>query len=67
MRIRPEIHKMKSGDVYCPRHHSLHYHVEYRINSGGWANPENVIKFKPQNYKPGDGTGFLPGEFFPGS
>ncbi len=33
----------------------------------GFNNPKNVIKVKPPGYKPGYGTGFLPGEPLPGT
>lgn len=67
LRIRPEIHVLKPGAKYCPRHHSQHYHVETRINpKDGWIDKENVIIVKPPGYQKGAGTGFLPGEYFPG-
>jgi hypothetical protein len=67
LRIRAEIHEIKIGDVYNPRHHGQHYHVEYRSNpSISWSNKNNIRKYEPDNYKLGDGTGFLPGERFPG-
>ncbi len=68
IRIRPEKHDLKPGETYAPRHHGQHYHVETRLDpSKSWNNKKNVIKIKPDGYKPGDGTGFLPGEGFPGS
>jgi RHS repeat-associated protein len=66
VRIRPESHPIASGDVYNPRHHGQHYHVEYRLDPKiSWKNRSNVVKVKPKGYKPGKGTGFLPGEEFP--
>lgn len=65
IRIRPESHSPKPGEVYSPRHHGQHYHVETRPNAQtGWGN-KSVKKIKPPGYKPGDGTGFRPGEPFP--
>lgn len=67
-RIRPEQHALKPGETYAPRHHGQHYHVETRIDpTKSWNNPNNVIKVKPPGYVPGEGTGFLPGEKFPGA
>lgn len=67
IRIRPEQHAIKPGETFAPRHHGQHYHVEIRIDpSKSWNNPNNVIKVKPPGYTPGEGTGFLPGELFPG-
>jgi hypothetical protein len=58
---------MKPGETNAPRHHDQHYHVEIRIDpTRGWNNPNNVQKVLPPNYQPGHGTGFLPGETFPG-
>jgi hypothetical protein len=66
LRIRPEKHALKAGEIFSPRHHGQHYHVEGKINrAGGWGK-ENVYKVKPNNYEYGDGTGFIPGEPFPG-
>lgn len=66
-RIRPERHDLKPGETYNPRHHGQHYHVEIRLDvNKSWNNPGNVIKIKPHGYKLGSGTGFLPGEKFPG-
>jgi filamentous hemagglutinin len=55
LRIRPEIHSMKPGDKYNPRHHDQHYHVETRRNPSDlrWQN-KNVEIIKPQGYQ--DGT-----------
>jgi hypothetical protein len=67
VRIRAETHPMKPGETHAPRHHDQHYHVEIRIDpTRGWNNPNNVQKVLPPNYQPGHGTGFLPGETFPG-
>ena len=67
LRIRPEKHEMKSGDTYNPRHHEQHYHVETRRNPSkpNWNN-ENKKIIKPPGYQDGAGSGFLPGEYFPG-
>jgi hypothetical protein len=66
-RIRPEAHALKPGETFSPRHHGQHYHVEIRLDPAkSWNNPNNVIKVKPPGYVPGEGTGFLPGETFPG-
>jgi RHS repeat-associated protein len=67
LRIRPEKHELEFGKSYNPRHHEQHYHVETRRDpfKSGWRN-ENKEVIKPPNYKPGMGTGFLPGENFPG-
>lgn len=68
MRIRAEKHPLEPGDIYNPRHHGTHYHVEYRIDvNKSWNNPRNVRKVHPNGYTPGGGTGFLPGETFPGT
>lgn len=66
VRIRAEQHPLLDGEVYNPRHHGVHYHVEYRIDtSKSWNNKGNVGKYHPQGYTKGDGTGFIPGEYFP--
>ena len=66
-RIRPESHHLKPGETYAPRHHGQHYHVEIRKDvNKSFNNKKNVIKVKPDDYVPGEGTGFLPGEPFPG-
>ena len=68
IRIRPEKHSLELGDTYNSRHHGQHYHVEKRIDpSRSWGRNENIYKIKPNGYKLGDGTGFLPGENFPGA
>ena len=67
IRIRPEQHALQPGEIFAPRHHGQHYHVEIRIDPAkSWNNPKNVIKIKPPGYTPGEGTGFLPGEPLPG-
>ena len=71
-RIRYESHPdgLKSGDPgFNERHHGDHYHIEIKPNGVTWnqANKQGLItKVKPDNYSPGSGTGFLPGENFPG-
>ncbi len=67
LRIRAEQHPLKPGETYSPRHHGQHYHIEIRKDpSKSWNNSKNIQKVKPQNYMPGEGTGFLPNETFPG-
>ncbi len=68
IRIRPEKHDMQPGEKYNPRHHDSHYHVETRRNPAkkSWKD-ENKEIIKPPNYEDGMGTGFLPGEYFPGA
>jgi hypothetical protein len=69
LRIRPEKHPMEPGDTYNPRHHGQHYRIETRRNpTGKWRN-ENTHIVKPDGYQPNTnmGTGFLPGEAFPGA
>jgi hypothetical protein len=52
---------------FNPRHHGEHYHVQVRPQpTTGWNNPA-VQKLRPPGYTPGSGTGFLPGEPFPGT
>lgn len=66
IRIRAEEHPVLPGETYNPRHHGVHYHVEYRIDSSkSWNNKNNVSKVLPEGYTVGEGTGFLPGEAFP--
>lgn len=66
IRIRPEKHDMEEGKTHNPRHHEQHYHVETKRDPDvGWGK-KNIIKLKPEGYVPGSGTGFLPGEEFPG-
>jgi filamentous hemagglutinin len=67
LRIRAEQHPLHAGETFNPRHHGQHYHVERRIDPNkSWNNGKNVEKLKPEGYTPGEGTGFLPGEPFPG-
>jgi len=67
LRIKPEQHPLKAGEVFCPRHHGQHYHLEVRVDpSKSWNNKGNTYYLKPPDYIPGEGTGFLPGELFPG-
>lgn len=67
LRIRPEKHHLNQGDAYNPRHHGQHYHIETRRNSNlSWENYNNIEILKPSHYKPGEGTGFIPGEPYPG-
>jgi|GEM_PF-3078214 len=67
-KIRHEEHPMKFiGERYNPRHTDPHYHVETKIDSNrSWNNPNNINKIKPDGYTKGSGTGFKPGEKFPG-
>ena len=64
--IRPEKHEMEPGDTYNPRHHEQHYHVETRRNPKKEWEHENKEIIKSPGYKSKMGTGFLPGENFPG-
>ena len=67
VRIRAEQHPLLEGETYNPRHHGVHYHVEYKVDSSkSWNNKNNVVKVHPDGYTPGSGTGFVPGEKFPG-
>ena len=67
LKIRPEKHPFNEGDTYNPNHHEQHYHVETRRDpSRNWRNDNNIEHIKPPDYKPGDGTGFRPGQPFPG-
>ena len=67
IRIKPHKHPLKAGDIYNPRHHGQHYHVEIRTDvSRSWRNENCTYYLKPDNYKNGMGTGFIPGELFPG-
>ena len=62
---------LKSGDKgFNPRHHGEHYHVETKPNGMSWskaAKSGEIVKAKPEEYTPGSGTGFIPGEKFPGA
>lgn len=67
IKVRPEKHPLKRGEIYNPRHHGQHYHIHTRRNPKDKSNDnENIEIIKPPNYKPKAGTGFLPGETFPG-
>ena len=67
IRIRPEKHPLLPGETYSPRHHGQHYHVDVRIDpTKSFNNKTNATKMKPPGYSPRSGTGFLPGETFPG-
>jgi len=71
-RIRFESHpEGLSPDApgFNPRHHGEHYHIEMKPDGMSWnqANKQGLItKAKPDGYLPGQGTGFVPGEPFPG-
>ncbi len=66
LRIRAETHPLEPGEIYNPRHHGQHYHVEKRLDPNkSWNNKNNVEKVYPPGYTPGSGTGFIPGEDFP--
>ena len=59
---------LQPGEIFIPRHHNPHFHVEIRINPlRGWNNSGNVTTIPPPGWTPGTGTGFLPGESFPGN
>ncbi|MFC6337229.1 RHS repeat-associated core domain-containing protein, partial [Pseudomonas karstica] len=67
-RIRFESHPGDPG-LFSPRHHGVHYHIELKPNNLSWKQSEkqkSLLKVKPENYQPGHGTGFLPGEKHPG-
>ncbi len=67
IRIRPERHPLEPDEIFNPRHHGQHYHIETRRNPhGSWKKIDNIEIMKPFDYEPGSSTGFLPGEFFPG-
>ena len=66
IRIRAEQHPFLPGETYNPRHHGVHYHVEYKVDpTKSWNNKNNVKKWYPEGYTPGAGSGFIPGEPFP--
>lgn len=67
LRIRPEQHAINPGETHNPRHHDQHYHVETRRDpsKSTWRHDNREV-IKPQGYVPGMGSGFLPGETFPG-
>ncbi|SCA62849.1 hypothetical protein SCG7109_AE_00170 [Chlamydiales bacterium SCGC AG-110-M15] len=67
IRINPEQHLLKPNEIYNSRHHGQHYHVEVRTNpSKSWNNENYTYYLKPDSYQKGMGTGFIPGETFPG-
>ena len=40
-----------SGEVYNPRHHGVHYHLEYKVDlTESWNDKNNVHKFYPNGY-----------------
>ncbi len=66
IRIRAEQHPLLPGATYNPRHHGVHYHVEYKVDpTKSWNNKNNVKKWYPEGYTPRVGYGFIPGETFP--
>ena len=66
IRIRAEQHPLLPGETYNPRHHGVHYHVEYKVDpTKSWNNKNNVKKWYPEGYTPGAGSGSIPGEPFP--
>ena len=66
IRIRAEQHPLSPGEIYNPRHHGIHYHVEYKVDpTKSWNNKNNVKKWYPEGYVSGAGSGFIPGEVFP--
>lgn len=66
VRIRAEQYPLLPGETYNPRHHGVHYHVEYKVDSAkSWNNKNNVKKCYPNGYTHGTGSGFIPGEAFP--
>lgn len=60
IRIRAEQHPLLPGEIYNPRHHGVHYHVDK-----SWNNKNNVKKWYPEGYTHGLGSGFITGEAFP--
>ena len=67
IRIKPEKHLFRHGEIYNPRHHGQHYHIEMRTDiSKSWNNENYTYYLQPNNYQKGTGTGFIPGETFPG-
>ncbi|KAB0645094.1 RHS repeat-associated core domain-containing protein, partial [Burkholderia diffusa] len=72
-RIRYESHP--EGLCPCdkgfnPRHHGAHYHVETKPDGLSWGQAGRhgqTTKSLPDGYTRGSGTGFNPGENFPGS
>ena len=51
------------GKPNSPRHVDPHYHVDTKPSGTG---NKNFTTIKPPGYIPQYGTGFLPGETFPG-
>ena len=46
IRIRAEQHPLLPGETYNPRHHGVHYHVEYKVDpTKSWNNKNNVKKW----------------------
>ncbi|WP_321845470.1 RHS repeat-associated core domain-containing protein [Paraburkholderia bannensis] len=72
-RIRYESHPeglCPCNKGFNPRHHGEHYHVETKPDGLSWgqaARRGQITKSLPDGYTPGSGTGFTPGENFPGS
>ena len=65
--IRPEKQVLQPGEAFNPRHHGQHYHLEVRRDpTRSWKKNKNIEILKPPDYTAGSGTGFLPGELFPG-
>lgn len=68
-RIRYESHPGDPGP-FNARHHGEHYHIELKPSGLSWGQAKRqglISKAKPDNYQPGHGTGFLPGEKHPGT
>jgi hypothetical protein len=71
-RIRFESHPggLSPGDPgFNPRHHGPHYHVETKPDGMTWSQGNRrglITTSEPPGYTLGSGTGFLPGELFPG-
>ena len=54
IRIKPEKHILESGEIYNPRHHGQHYHIEVRTNaSKSWNNKKYKYYIKPEGYQEG--------------
>ena len=54
IRIRAEQHPLSPGEIYNPRHHGIHYHVEYKVDpTKSWNNKNNVKKWYPEGYVSG--------------
>jgi hypothetical protein len=69
IRYESHPHGLNPGDPgYNPRHHGPHYHVTVRNDPNvSFGNSNNATKVEPAGYTPGSGTGFVPGESFPGA